>query len=366
MYSLPDIEKQLLERAAAVDTELDELPKPPNGNLTNLIRDLVSDFCNDLAKHVVGGRPEYPFQKASHDLIIDLREKLSASRPRLSLPTTAPDLDPRSSFADLFVDQDDYKAPICLVSDGEGQPAQGLGAKKCGSEHRAKSTIEVENWKRRARDAPMPASPLKHQKRKVGDVKQSASTANLATRFSLPGIREMIKKAYVGLQGSIDPRVGESMSIEAMDHWEKLTNEFLDMTYSMTQKLVLDRLRATFSPYQPCQLYSEAIKVCKDFLVQAMDQQRINVKRILSIETYKAMTLDDNIMQDRQIKALADLTAARRKNRAMLAINQQEASNARQAGTPNRAEKIAKAEAQLGPDPYEQELAVMAVGQRLP
>ena len=360
MNSLPKIEIQLASRAAAVDAELDGLPKPPAGNLTNLIRDLISDFCNDLQQHIVGGRPEYPFPKASRDLMIDLREKLSASRPRLSLPTTAPDLDPRSSFVDMFVDQDDYKAPINLVSDDEDRPA----AKKRADDHRVKPTIEDDNGKRRARDAPVTPIHLKHRKRKDGDVKQSASITDSATRFSLPGIREMIRKAYVGLQGSVDPRVSEDMSVESMQHWRQLTNEFLDKTHSLTQKLVLERLREIFSPYQPCPLYYEAIEVCKDFLAQAMEQQRINVERILSIETYKAMTLDDEIMQDRHIKALADLTTARRTNRAKLAVNEHEASNPRLAGNQNRAERIAKAETQLGPDPYQQELGVMAVGHR--
>ncbi|MCJ1430767.1 hypothetical protein MMC27_000117 [Xylographa pallens] len=359
---LPQIEIQLVNRAVEVNTELDGLPKPPAGNLTDLIRDLVSDFCNDLGQQVVGGRPEYPFEKASRDLMIGLREKLSASRPRLSLPTTAPDLDPRSSFIDLFVDQDDYKAPISLVSDDEDMPAgnQGSAAKKRADENRARSTIETGNGKRRVGDAFVTPTPSKYKKRKLANVPPLASITELATRFSLPGIREMIGKAYVGLQGSVDPRVSEDMSIRSMGHWRELTTEFLDETHSLTQKLVLERLGVTFSPYQPCPLYYEAIDVCKQFLAQAMDQQRITVERILSIESYKAMTFDDDIMRDRQIKALAGLDTARRNNRATLVVNTQEAHNTRQAGTQNRAEKIAKAVGQLGPDPFEQELGVMA------
>ena len=350
-----------------MDAELCTLPKPPAGNLTNIIRDLVSDFCDDLRQHIDGGRPEYPFQKSWRDLILDLRQKLAASRPRLSLPSTAPDLDHRSSIVDMFVDQDDHQAPINLLSDDEDRPtdfqcpAVFTPSRKRATVERAQPTVEVEHGKKRSKEGLVTPTPSKNRKRKLGDVKQVTSVTDLATRFSLPEIREMIKKAYVGLQGSVDPRVGENMSTESMQHWRELTTSFLDETRLLTQELALERLREVFSPYQPTPLYDKTIDVCKDFLAQAMEYQRINIERSLSIETYKAMTFDDDIMQDRHVKALSGLQAARRNQRATLVINEQEAMNTRQGNNQNRAEKIAKVATQLGPDPYEQELVVMAV-----
>lgn len=176
----------------------------------------------------------------------------------------------------------------------------------------------------------------------------------------------MIERAYVGLQGQVDPRVSESMSTDSMQHWYQFAKRFLDKTRLLTEGLVAERLEEIFTPFKQTPLYSKIFEVCDTYLKEAMRTQEMSVQRSINVELYKAMTLNDELMQDHKTKALAGLQASSRNQRATLIVNEQDVRSKKPASSVNRRERIAKAETQLGPDPYEQELMVMAVSTWLP
>ncbi|MCJ1478410.1 hypothetical protein MMC13_007090 [Lambiella insularis] len=308
LTSLPRILDRVEEQATTVGEELRRLPKAISSNPVVVVNNLIMELCQKIRLHVEGGRPEYPFQKQWRDLTIDFQKELGDSRPRLALASSAVKRSERLNDIDNFVDSGD-RPVISLDSDDE-EPLR---------------SIEVQH---------------------------------LAKRYTLVGIRELIEQAYVGIQGQVDPRVSENMSTSSMEHWPKLAGKFLERTRALTEKLVSERIDEVFLAYEQTPLYGKITDVCGRFLVQAMEAQKASAELSVNIELDSAMTSDDEIIHYRITKALAGLQAASRMQRATLIVNEEDAKSKKSAGTV--AERIAKAITQLGPDPYDQELNVMA------
>lgn len=175
-------------------------------------------------------------------------------------------------------------------------------------------------------------------------------------------IRNIMKAAYVGLPGEIDPRVSERMSKTSMLHWENLVTQFLDKTRVMCQNLVLQRIEESFAHWRQTPLYEKIIGVSDAFLGRIMQQQQIVAKRSLRMELRGALTFNEEGMKQSRERALKTLQHARLYRRINEELDFQEAQSGKSTTGKARSDAIKKfAGEKIGPDPFEAEVSAMAV-----
>ena len=181
----------------------------------------------------------------------------------------------------------------------------------------------------------------------------------------------MIRNGRIGLPGQIDNRVSERMSNIAMQHWDQLSATFVEKTGQLCLTLVSTHSEEAFSTWKQTPLYKHVQDICDSFVSQMIKHQLSAVKRCLDMELYKAMTFDEDGMKQSQDKALIALKAGRLIQRARIRLIEEENKGGKQSGGKQPTmqaieEKAAKmSEAQLGLDPFEQEINVMAVSENL-
>ena len=137
---------------------------------------------------------------------------------------------------------------------------------------------------------------------------------------------------------------------------------FLDQTQSLCQDLISERLVQSFNSWRQTPLYNRITSICDEFFLKAMAEQRKAALRNYEMEHQETMTFNEEALAQAQEEALSTLQLARQSNRAVAFVNELEAQNGKLFSEPVRKDKIAKVTpAQLGPDPYNQELQAMAV-----
>ncbi|MCJ1387566.1 hypothetical protein MMC18_000409 [Xylographa bjoerkii] len=347
--SLPCITKKINEKLSAVERELKTLPEPPKGDLPIVIERGIAQLSRKLEQHIDGGWPDRPFQKAWHDLALEFRQQLLDSKPTLHLPVpklvqrTAPQAD----HEDVFMENGTAVPFVTIESDVDENPRAN-----------SRGTNPGLNNKRRSENPCLGTPP--GRRRRIAEIPRF-SERGLGKRFSLLEIREMIRNGRIGLPGQIDNRVSERMSNIGMQHWDQLSTAFLEKTAQMCLRLVATHSQEAFSIWRQTPLYTHVQEICESFVSQMIEHQRGAVKRCLDMELHKAMTFDEDGMKQSQDKALLTLKAARLVQRAKIRLIEEENKTGKQTNIQAIEERATKIpEAQLGPDPFEQEINVMA------
>ncbi|MCJ1380280.1 hypothetical protein MMC17_003383 [Xylographa soralifera] len=352
--SLEGITEKINDKLFAVDQELKTLPEPPKGDLPIVIERGIAQLSQHLEQHIEGGWPDRPFQKEWYDLALEFRQQLLDSKPTLHLPVprlsqkTAPQADQE----DVFM-ENGTAVPLVTIEDD--------GYETCRANNRG-ARLGVN--RKRHLDNPAPGTPPS-RRRKMTNIPRFNERV-LGKRFSLQEIREMIRNGRIGLPGQIDNRVSERMSRIGMQHWDQLSTAFLEKTGEMCLKLVSTHSEEAFLSWKQTPLYKHVQGICESFVSQMIEHQRSAVKRCLDMELHRAMTFDEDGMKQSQDKALIILKTGRLTQRAKIRLIEEENKVGKQTTLQVIEEKAAKMnEAQLGPDPFEQEINVMAVSKDL-
>ena len=149
----------------------------------------------------------------------------------------------------------------------------------------------------------------------------------------------------------------------SIQHWDNLTTRFLDETEKLCELLIKQRIDDIFGPLKLTRLYRDTIKVCGDFIRDAMEKQRAASKRNFKMEVYKPMTFNEEALNQACETARLYLQTARRRQRCIIWLNDLEAKSGKSTVGPAREKEIAKVtDTQLGTDPYSQEITALAVG----
>ena len=144
--------------------------------------------------------------------------------------------------------------------------------------------------------------------------------------------------------------------------WKLPTENFLDSTLALCQETVFGELHRTFAEWNNTLIHYEAERICGSFLDQAMVEQRQIVTRILEWEIYKPMAVIGEAITAATDKALTMLQTRRREYRASKYLEQQDSSGNQTPSRQNKADRLAKVtDAQLGTDPYSQEVLAISV-----
>ena len=162
----------------------------------------------------------------------------------------------------------------------------------------------------------------------------------------------------VGIPNQVDPKVTERMSQMSVEHWDKPMKEFLQTTGDMLQNLMLAQIDDVFGAWKQTALYTEVTSIVNGFLSRALIAQREAAARVYRLENLKPITYNSSAVNQAMVKALEVILEKRRESRVGKFLREQEAK----AGQ-DRSKKLATVtDAQLGDDPYKQEIEVMGVG----
>lgn len=152
------------------------------------------------------------------------------------------------------------------------------------------------------------------------------------------------------------------MSRMSVEHWDKPMREFLQATGDMLQKLILSRLDDVFGAWKQTALFTEATGITNAFLSQALAAQREAAERVYQLETFKPITYNGPALEQARQAALSAIQARRRDARINRFLEEQEGKNGRVTAGPDRVKKVATVtDAQIGVDPYHQEVDAMGV-----
>jgi len=174
----------------------------------------------------------------------------------------------------------------------------------------------------------------------------------------LTEIRDIIQDAHVaGIPNQVDPKVIERMSQMSVEHWDKPMKEFLQATEDMLQNLLLSQLDDIFGAWKQTALFTEVTSIVNGFLSRALIVQREAAGRVYRLENVKPITYNGTALQQAKTEALEVIQEKRRETRVTKLLKEQEAKTGQ-----DRSKKVTTAtDAQLGEDPYRQEIEVMGV-----
>ena len=306
----------------------------------------------DLKSHFNGGSAEYPFQKDWKNLVLEFRKIMAESRPKMVLSNPNTPYRAASQATDELPGTPTpagRNPPITIDSDDDDFPQ-----KPTPVFHRSGS--------KRTRTDSTQFTPHKFQR--LSDIPSYSSNTNkeeFAKRFYLPEIRGYINDATIGLPGQIDPKATDRMIKISMAHWEKPLEQFLNRTGELCRALIVERVTDAFENWVQTPFYAQMLALCESFFDEVLHQQRQLARRILDWELTRPMTFDEEGMRSATQKALSDIQKKQFNARANIWLEKQERNGKVSTGS-NRVDKLSKiTEAQIGPDPYAQEVIAMGV-----
>ena len=332
-----------------MDEKLKMLPQPPAGNLPMQILEQILKLEGDLRNHINGGSAEYPFQKDWKSLVVEFRKVMAESRPKMILSSHNTPYRAASQATDELpgTPTPGRGPPITIDSDEDDLPSKPIP-----SFHRSGS--------KRVRTDSTFTTPHKYQR--MNDIPTLAvNKEDFAKRFYLPEIRGYINDATIGLPGQIDPKATDRMIKISMQQWEKPIDQFLDRTEELCRALVLELVTESFGTWVQTPFYAQMLALCESFLEDVLMQQRQLAHRILRWELTRPMTFDEGGMRLATDKALSDIQKKQFNARANVWLEKQERNGKVSTGS-SRVDKLSKiTEAQIGPDPWAQEVIAMGV-----
>ena len=181
-------------------------------------------------------------------------------------------------------------------------------------------------------------------------------------KFKLDEIRNTLQDAHIGLPNQIDPKTTQSMIKLSVKVWELPTQNFLESTLALCQQTIFSELHKAFSEWKSTLFRQRTEEICGSFLENIMVDQRQIVARMLGWEMQKPMTRNVEAITAASENALAMLQARRREYRESEYSHEQERSIDRTSSKQSKSDRSAKVtDAQLGTDPYKQEILAISV-----
>ena len=344
LYSLPHITAQVHEKMLALNTNLNRLPEPVQGNLPAVVLGELIKLQQEIESHFDGGRKDRPFQKEWNKLASDFRKDLESTKPVISLkqsrstftPQTTPT--PRSNASHA-------SGTITVDSDDDGIPA--TPSPQTGSKRPITSNVNTPNKVQRASNL----------------IPSTAQSSCRSKCFTFMEIRSMIQDAYAGgIANLIPPTAVEEMVKSAIDHWGMILEQFLDKTEQLCANMAYDRVKETFGHRNGTRFYDQIIDICELYFRNLFSRQKFLCKQILKWEQVKPKTMNEDFLALARDRAAQILQARSREHRANEAIDEIEKKSGKTSTGPARTEKIMKLpDSQLKPEMNGLELETMSV-----
>lgn len=121
------------------------------------------------------------------------------------------------------------------------------------------------------------------------------------------------------IPGQIAPPAIEYLNCRSVEHWHKLTLEFVGHVGKMVREEVKTLAAEVFSEYQNTDMYVVVLDAVKDFLEKALQDQKVEVVKVSRMEQEHPLTLDEKGLAREKAIAMKRLGAARLAYRVRLA-----------------------------------------------
>lgn len=328
---LPRIISQIDEKASTIDAELLTLPNPPSENVQYILSSTLSQLKDDIRSHIDGGSAKYPLRKLWHHIAKDFKLCLNRTKPTVII----------TSDSDKF----EFKEDSGTDSDCQVTSVQRI-------------------VKHKAPETPVTHVKIKREPGTSGyDTNHFDEFIGPAKKFTWEEIREINEDSYrVGLPQQTDPRAIEHMNQISVKHWHGPMNAFLKATHKLVQDMLMRQLEKVFHQYHQTGLYEELKKIIRSYLYNLREDHFRQAMETFDIEWNKPFTMASSTLEHATNEAYQLLKASRHGIRAKYYLDR---DGRFPAGDPRREVEMRKlGEAELGPDPFTQEVKMMAV--RLP
>lgn len=184
-----------------------------------------------------------------------------------------------------------------------------------------------------------------------------------AERFKLEVIRKILDDFSASDIGEVDPKAVDHLILKTFEHWDAPMKKFLDDTESALRDNIHKALEEVFRQWRTTDLYKESYRIIMTFLATHMESQRKDVaERSLRLERFKPITWNSEAMEANRREELGIFENARYEARAHAYYDEQDARTGRATSQQERHRKIVsgQARAEIGVDPYQREVDVMA------
>ncbi|KAI4724096.1 hypothetical protein E4T49_08160 [Aureobasidium sp. EXF-10728] len=343
LVTLPKITRMVDARVEEVAAELTGYPDPPENALGKVLEALTT-FRITVEKHSQGVHPYNEMHNSLKDLANTFHASLQKLRPGLVVAT--PEQFRQAVETPTF----------SLLSDDDE-----TGGTPC-------PTPSVEpsksNKKRRADFDTPTTSTAKKIKSDVATPRGSSVPTTKKT-FRLLEVRETLSKLTASsVPGEVDPLAVDHLRKQTLAGWEQPMLEFINSVHQEIQSTLDQLLEEACVQWLNTAFFSEARKIVKAFVSDAMRNQLQQAKRALDMEQRKPLTLNTEGFKHHHDKELQILQDGRTTQRLVEKLENADRAAGKIMVDPTERKKKArndtKARAELGDDPFAEEIKVMA------
>jgi hypothetical protein len=351
LVTLPEITRTVDARIAEVETELMGYPDPPENALGKVLEALTT-FRITLEKHAQGVHPYNEMHNSLKELANTFHANLEKLRPGLIVATP-----------EKFRQAIETPAFSLLSDDDEvdSTPCPSVEPKSINKKRKAEL------------DTPTATSTAKKIKSDVATSRKIKSDVAPANKFAPVGkktfrlleVRETLNKLTASsVPGEVDPLAVDHLRKQTLAGWESPMLEFIDSVHQKIQSTLDGLLEEACAQWLRTAFFAEAKKIVKSFVANAMRNQLQFAKRALDLEQRKPLTLNIEGFKQHHDKELLVLLDGRTTQRLVEKLENADRAAGKIMVDPMERKKKAKtdnkARAELGDDPFKDEIHVMA------
>ncbi|KAK6003315.1 hypothetical protein QM012_001160 [Aureobasidium pullulans] len=342
LVTLPKITRTVDAHLQEVETELSGYPDPPENALGKVL-EALSTFRVAVEKHAQGAYPYNEMHNSLKGLANIFQSNLQKLRPGLIVATP-------EQFRQAI-----ETPTFSLLSDDDavGTP--------CPS-------IEPRFQKKRRAEFETPTTSTA-KKIKSDNATPRTGSISIAKKktFRLLEVRDTLSKLTASsVPGEVDPLAVDHLRKQTLVGWEQPMLEFVDSVHQEIQTTLDQLLEEACAQWLNTAFFTEARKLVKAFVANAMRNQLQYAKRALDLEQRKPLTLNTEGFKyhhDKELQILLEGRATQRliertedADRAAGKIMVDQSERKKKA----KADIKTKGELGLGDDPFAEEVKVMA------
>lgn len=354
---LPTIEQEIDRRLHKVENDLQEIPEPPTHNATRLISDVILDFSQEVRQEIEAQWPCKTWRNNWKALQKSFFGKLESMRPTL----VTRGREDESVYFDIqaALPGSLAKQPILLSdSDNEnGNPNDDDSQTVVSvSQSPSKKRKLVETGLMLRERIPTPGP------RKVPAEMPDPDYSGFKKSFQLDQVREyLLENSQSKVPGQIEPRVINSMMLEAIEHWNKPLDHFFDCLGKQVRTQIQNIFEKHFKSRQGSPLHTETRRIVDHLLADHLLQpNKTMALDSLNDEKEGPYIFHEDIFEEQKKKTLEWYQHNRLSTRLKIYMRKKQQLTEKPV-TPAEEEKVKKhCMAVLKFEPYEIEVGVVA------
>jgi hypothetical protein len=370
--SIPDIEQKVREESLEVDRELNLIPEIAQNKVQFIVRQELANFSREAEDVLDGvpGRQKHVFHSDWKRLCHQFQKAIEAMRPGC-----------------LCSHPSDNERIVITLDDDSDDDTGAVFAPSTASK------------KRPSQDPPI--TPVKKQKMRTGtSVKSEASTCAMSPparpftprpkpvaggpsklyiqlkqdglgpfyqlyldsghrAMSLQDIETSIQEhSLYGVPGYVSHKVREEYALTSIIPWEHPLKTFLDHTFAMLRREILEALARVLKTHKDTELYKRSVRIVESFLRHHEMIQRERSEKLLEMEKSALFTINEHEFNRNTKEAYDSLWAARRRLRVAAYLDKQPRPSGKEKDREELMNKVTDKD--LGDDKHQRELEVAA------